>query len=89
MPCLVCGSRTLIEADHIKPVSLKTLGFTRRTHKGLGAFFAVPLCQKHHREKTRNREDEWYEENVPGGLARAYALAMSLALESWKEACDG
>jgi len=88
MPCLACGTRANIELDHIKPVSMKTLQFTRRSHKGLSYFFAVPLCRECHRKKTLAREEDWYEANIVGGLARAYGLALAMSLQAWSEECN-
>ena len=86
-PCLACGSMSKIEADHIIPYSLKTYEFSKRSHKGLSYFYAVPLCAECHRSKTDSIEEEWYKVMVPGGMRKAYAVALALSLRAWSEAC--
>jgi len=81
-PCIACGSFNYIEADHIKPWSWKTMSLTRRSHKGVAAFYAVPLCKTCHEKKTANNEEIWYNDNVLGGVKTAYAVAMSILLEA-------
>jgi len=69
-PCLACGKYG-VDIAHIKPWSAKISDFTRRTHKGVGWFFAIPLCRSCHEAQTASgNEHEWLRANV--GLVRAY-----------------
>lgn len=78
-PCLVCG-RYGVDIAHVRPWSSKLGRLTRRTHKGVGWFYAVPLCRKHHLEQGQQREEVWFESNVDGGLHAVYFwIAKTLA----------
>ena len=54
-----------------------------RGHKGLSAFSAIPLCYDCHRGPRgihSGREDDWLDENVPGGrLGAAGWIIRTLA----------
>ena len=82
-PCLACGKPSSLaepsEADHIKPWSDKLKDFGPRSHKGVPAYFCVPLCRVCHKERHRHPEEEWYEsKGWPQAKLYAY-LAHQLA----------
>ncbi len=89
-PCLACGKPSSLaepsEADHIKPWSDKLKGLGPRSHKGIAAYFCVPLCHECHQERHQHPEEEWYESkdwpraNLYAYLA--YQLASFLAEEN-------
>lgn len=76
-PCLACGR--LPEpgkpnhADHLKPWSEKLGGFGARSHKGLAAWYCVPLCPECHHKRHTMREEAFYEAaGWPQGKLYAY-----------------
>lgn len=78
-PCFACGKYG-VDIAHVKPWSERLGGFTRRTHKGIGWFFAIPLCRHHHLQLGSSSEHLWLESNIPGGLVAVYGwIAKTVA----------
>jgi len=82
-PCLACQKPSTLrepsEADHIKPWVDKLKTFGARSHKGISAYFCVPLCRECHKKRHQAAEEEWYEAHGwPKEALYAY-LAYQLA----------
>lgn len=48
------------EADHIRAFSPKLNTLGPRSHKGMAAWYAVPLCRNCHRRRHTMREEDFY-----------------------------
>lgn len=82
-PCLRCGATRHVEAAHIRGmVSMKTGDILPRSHQGLPAWSAVPLCADCHREAEDSvhavGEDAFFERlgKPPGWVYRWLVAAL-------------
>lgn len=90
-PCLRCGASPPSEVAHIQAVaSTRVVGnFLPRSHRGMAAYGAIPLCPSCHRHAQdsihASKEAEWLEENIPGGRAYAIGFALRCLVEALEE----
>ena len=84
-PCLVCG-RYGVDMAHLLAPSKRLRSGERprdwgtRSHKGVHWYFAIPLCKECH-AKQHALGEKWLDEQLPGGRAFAYAVALRLLAE--------
>lgn len=83
LPCLACGQQSeplkRSEVDHIFAFSTKQ-SMAPRSHKGMAAYYCVPLCKQCHIVRHRQREEDFYKSvGYPPKRLYAYLVHQILA----------